>query len=69
MEISEVDVIAVPDDISDDLASQFFINPWLVYGILKEINIPKGEYLVQNAAGSVVGRCVSHVSSMNTLFI
>lgn len=63
VEISESDLVAVPDDISDELAAQFFINPWLAYGILKEINVPKGQWLVHNAAGSVAGRLVSFVST------
>jgi NADPH:quinone reductase-like Zn-dependent oxidoreductase len=56
VEMSEADLIAVPEDIPDDVAGQFFINPWLAYGILKEINVPKDEWLVHNAAGSTAGR-------------
>ncbi|CAM6129454.1 unnamed protein product [Calypogeia fissa] len=56
VEIPEADLITVPVGVSDEVAAQFFITPWLVYGILKEIDIPKGGYLVSNAAGSVVGR-------------
>lgn len=56
VEISALDLITVPDDVPDQLAAQFFITPWFVYGILKEIDIPKGGYLISNAAGSVVGR-------------
>jgi NADPH:quinone reductase-like Zn-dependent oxidoreductase len=57
VEMSEVDLIAIPEDISDDAAGQFFINPWLAYGILKELNVPNGQWLVHNAAGSTAGRC------------
>ena len=32
------------------------INPMTVYGMLKEHNIPKGEFLLQTAATSVLGR-------------
>ncbi|CAM6102779.1 unnamed protein product [Calypogeia fissa] len=58
VEVSEADLIAVPEDISDEQAGQFFINPWLAYGIVKEINVPKGQWLVHNAAGSVAGRLI-----------
>lgn len=58
VEISQVDLIAVPEDISDEQAGQFFINPWLAYGIVQEINVPKGQWLVHNAAGSVAGRLI-----------
>jgi NADPH:quinone reductase-like Zn-dependent oxidoreductase len=48
----------VPDSISDEAAAQFVINPWTVYGILTDLKVPKGEYLLQTAAGSVLGRQV-----------
>jgi len=32
------------------------INPMTVYGMLREQNIPKGEFLLQTAATSVLGR-------------
>ncbi|CAK9214360.1 unnamed protein product [Sphagnum troendelagicum] len=46
----------VPDSISDEAAAQFVINPWTVYGILTDLKVPKGEYVLQTAAGSVLGR-------------
>jgi NADPH:quinone reductase-like Zn-dependent oxidoreductase len=48
----------VPDSISDEAAAQFFITPWTVYGILTDLKVPKGEYVLQTAAGSVLGRQV-----------
>lgn len=56
--VPEKDVFAVSAGISDETASQFFINPCTVYGMLKELAVPKGEYLLQAAAGSVLGRQV-----------
>ncbi|KAJ7538634.1 hypothetical protein O6H91_11G057500 [Diphasiastrum complanatum] len=47
---------AVPNSIPDEVAAQFVINPWTAYGMLIELGIPKGEYLLQTAAGSVIGR-------------
>lgn len=49
---------AVPDSISDEVAAQFVINPWTVYGMLKDLAVPKEEYVLQTAAGSVLGRQV-----------
>jgi len=49
-------VWVVPDSISDVAAAQFVINPWTVYGMLSDIQIPKGEYVLQTAAGSALGR-------------
>jgi NADPH:quinone reductase-like Zn-dependent oxidoreductase len=51
-------VWAVPDSISDEVAAQFVINPWTLYGMLTDLKVPKGEYLLQTAAGSVLGRQV-----------
>lgn len=51
-------LVPVPDEVSDESACQFFVNPVTVYGMLKELNIPKGEYLLQTAAGSTLGRQV-----------
>nr|PNR32063.1 hypothetical protein PHYPA_026188 [Physcomitrium patens] len=48
----------VPDTISDETAAQFVINPWTVYGMLTDLQVPKGEYVLQTAAGSVLGRQV-----------
>jgi NADPH:quinone reductase-like Zn-dependent oxidoreductase len=49
-------VWVVPDSISDVAAAQFIINPWTVHGILSDLKIPKGEYVLQTAAGSTFGR-------------
>ncbi|CAM6050344.1 unnamed protein product [Sphagnum compactum] len=46
----------VPDSISDFAAAQFVINPWTVHGMLSDLQIPKGEYVLQTAAGSALGR-------------
>jgi len=46
----------VPDSISDVAAAQFIVNPWTVYGMLTDLKVPKGEYVLQTAAGSVLGR-------------
>ena len=46
----------VPDSISDEVAAQSTMNPWTVYGLLADLKVPKGEYLLQSAAGSVLGR-------------
>jgi trans-2-enoyl-CoA reductase len=48
--------IPIPDSISDEAAAQFVVNPWTVIGMLEDQNVPKGEYLIQTAAGSVLGR-------------
>ncbi|KAH9564287.1 hypothetical protein CY35_04G017700 [Sphagnum magellanicum] len=49
-------VIPIPDSVSDESASQFFGNPWTVYSMIQILQVPKGEYVIQSAAASVLGR-------------
>ena len=46
----------VPDSVSDEAAAQFLVNPVTVVGMLDELAVPTGEYLLQSAAGSTLGR-------------
>jgi trans-2-enoyl-CoA reductase len=48
----------VPDDMSDEAAAQFVINPWTSYSMLKDLQVPKGEYVIQSAANSTLGKQV-----------
>lgn len=56
VEVPERDLVPVPDNISDAVAAQFYINPWAAYGLLKRLQIPKGDHLLQTAARSAVGK-------------
>lgn len=56
VELKEENVVAVPSSVSDEAAAQFLVNPWTVYGMLDDLAVPKGEYLLQTAAASVLGR-------------
>ncbi|KXN71461.1 NAD(P)-binding protein [Conidiobolus coronatus NRRL 28638] len=46
----------VPDNVSDEAAAQAIANPVTAYGLLDKLNAPKGEYIVQSAAASSLGR-------------
>lgn len=48
--------IPIGPQIPDETAAQFLVNPVTVYGMLDVINAPVGEYILQSAAGSVLGR-------------
>ncbi|CAM6040728.1 unnamed protein product [Sphagnum compactum] len=61
VEVAEEDVVHIPDNVSDDAAAQFLINPWTAYGLLSEIGVKEGEYLLQTAAASVIGRQVIQI--------
>ncbi len=56
--VKEELVWAVPDSISDEAAAQFTATPWTLYGMLTYLKVPAGEYVLQTAAGSVLGRQV-----------
>jgi NADPH:quinone reductase len=49
----------VPDDIPDDQAAAYFVNPATVLALARHIlAVPKGEWLLQSAAGSTLGRMI-----------
>lgn len=57
--LAEEWVWPVPDEMSDEQGAQFVINPWTAYMILKKLQpVPKGEYIIQTAAGSTLGKQV-----------
>lgn len=52
-------VIPVPDSVSDQTAAQFVVNPltaWIM--CVEELSLQPGEWLLQTAAGSTLGRVV-----------
>jgi NADPH:quinone reductase-like Zn-dependent oxidoreductase len=53
---NEDNLFTVPENVSDEAAAQAIINPVTVYTMLDQIDAPKGEYIIQTAAGSVLGR-------------
>lgn len=49
----------VPDDISDEQAATFLVNPATVLAIVRHVlAVPKGDWLLQSAAGSNLGRMI-----------
>ncbi|KAI5082352.1 hypothetical protein GOP47_0002095 [Adiantum capillus-veneris] len=58
VEVAETDLIILSENIPDEAASLFIISPWTVYGLLQDLAIPRGEFLLQTAGGSVIGRLV-----------
>ena len=49
--IHESQLLAVPESVPDTSAAQFLVNPVTVYGMLDDLKIPKGEFLLQTGAG------------------
>lgn len=54
--VEEANLIPVPESVTDESASQFLVNPVTAYGFLETLKVPQGEYLLQGAAGSTLGR-------------
>lgn len=58
----ESDLVAVPDSVSDEAASQFWVNPVTIHGMLHALNMPKGGTVVFAAAGSALCRMGIHLA-------
>src|SRR5580693_3670122 len=49
----------IPDDIPDEQAACYFVNPASVLAMVRHVlAVPKGEWLLQSAAGSTLGRMI-----------
>ncbi len=49
----------VPDDIPDDQAATYFVNPATVLAMVRHVlKVRRGEWLLQSAAGSALGRMI-----------
>jgi NADPH:quinone reductase len=58
-------VIPVPDSVSDQTAAQFVVNPltaWIM--TVEELGLQPGEWLLQTAAGSTLGRVVLQLARL-----
>ena len=50
--------IAVPAPMPDNIAAQFVVNPLTAWIMLDELNLQPGDWVLQTAAGSTLGRLV-----------
>lgn len=58
-------LIPVPDSVSDQTAAQFVVNPltaWIM--TIEELALKPGEWLLQTAAGSTLGRVVLQIAAL-----
>ena len=49
-------VLQVPDNLSNETVAQILVNPLSAFGILDLIAAPAGEYVLQSAGGSTLGK-------------
>src|SRR5207249_1922801 len=55
--IPAVQAIPVPDDLPDEQAASFLVNPATAWVMVHEVlRLPRGAWLLQTAAGSALGR-------------
>lgn len=55
-------LVPVSDKLSDEVASQVCVNPMTCRGLLDSSEPPKGEWLIQTAAGSTLGRMITSLA-------
>src|SRR5262245_27923901 len=59
-------VVPVPDDVADEQAAMFFVNPVTAIAMTRDvIAVPPGEWLLQSAAGSALGHLILLLSMLH----
>lgn len=59
-------VVPVPDDLSDEQAAMFFVNPVTAVAMVRDVlRVPPGEWLLQSAAGSALGHMVIRLGKLD----
>ena len=56
--------IPVPDAMPDSFAAQFVVNPLTAWIMLDELNLQPGEWFIQTAAGSTLGRLAIQLAQL-----
>ncbi len=57
--VSAKHVVPMPEEISDEQAAMFFVNPITAVAMVRSaLAVPPGEFLLQSAAGSALGQMV-----------
>lgn len=56
--------VLVPDAMADNVAAQFVVNPLTAWIMLDELNLAEGDWVLQTAAGSTLGRLVIQLAKM-----
>ena len=58
-------LVAIPDGLADGAAAQIIVNPltaWIM--AVEELQLREGDWLIQTAAGSIVGRCLIQIAKL-----
>ena len=62
-------VIRAPDMLTDEQAAIFRINPATAHRLLARVGLHTGDWIIQNAAGSMVGRLITAIGKARGLNI
>ena len=57
-------LIAVPDNMSDEVAAQLFVNPFTAVAMVEETGVKEGEWLMITACASALGKMVIQICKM-----
>jgi len=57
-------LVPVPDPLVDESAAQITVNPLTAWIMIDELRLGPGDWLIQSAAGSSVGRCLIQLSRL-----
>ncbi|KAA6428756.1 hypothetical protein WJX79_005785 [Trebouxia sp. C0005] len=55
-------LMPVSDKLSDKVAAQLWVNPMTAKGLVETSKPPEGEYMIQTAAGSTLGRMITSIA-------
>jgi NADPH:quinone reductase-like Zn-dependent oxidoreductase len=59
-------VVPVPDDVPDEQAAMFFVNPVTAIAMTRDVlQVPPGEWLLQSAAGSALGHMIIRLGKLH----
>ena len=64
MILKQNEIIMIPPNVNDEEAIQLFVNVMTPLAMVKEMNLKKGDILLQTAASSVVGRVIIQLSKI-----
>ena len=59
------EIIIIPEEVDNDKAMQLFVNVMTPLAMVKEMNLKKGDIIIQTAANSVVGRVMIQLSEIH----
>jgi NADPH:quinone reductase-like Zn-dependent oxidoreductase len=62
--VNAAQLIQPPDSLSDESAAQFIVNPLTAWIMIEELALQPGQWLLQTAAGSTLGRMVLQIAKL-----